>query len=92
MYTPTDTYHIIDDIVQLVTATAALSAAALGLVNRRKIRRVHNDVNGAAQRQVARVDQLSQSLQQAGIDIPLRPENASTTPAGPETPAAPSGA
>jgi hypothetical protein len=49
--------------------------------NSREIGRVHNAVNGASQDLIARTDQLTASLTEAGVTVPDRPAPTATTDA-----------
>ncbi len=68
-----------NDIVQIVTAIGVIFTAVAAIVNRLKIgavkqdvKDVHTAVNNTAQKQNRRVDQLTDSLTEAGVDVPPR--------------------
>lgn len=68
-----------NNIVQAITAVAALGAAALGARNARHINnvgthvdQVHEAVNNTAQKQNRRTDQLTAALTDAGVPVPPR--------------------
>lgn len=62
----------ISDIVQLLTAIAALIGALGSLMNGGSIRRIHKAVNSTAQKQNRRTDQLTAALTDADIPVPPR--------------------
>ena len=68
-----------NNIVQAITAVAALGAASLGARNAKRINGVHKDVttvheavNNTAQKQNRRTDQLTAALTAANVPVPPR--------------------
>jgi hypothetical protein len=59
----------------VITALTGLLAAITALVVaiRREVKNVHKIVNARTDEQLGRIDQLVQSLQAAGVDIPSSP-------------------
>jgi hypothetical protein len=63
-------------ILGTVTALLSLLAAALGLVNRKRIGDVHVLVNSQLTTVLDRVDQLATTLTEAGVAVPKAPPKA----------------
>jgi hypothetical protein len=57
-------------ITAIATLVAAVGTIVLGVVNRSRLGKVHEAVNGEAQRKDARVDQLTRVMDEHGIPIP----------------------
>jgi hypothetical protein len=70
------------DWVGIATALGLVLTALAGLVTAFRIERVHKVVNSASVVQIARVDQLAQALQSAGVAIPETPAPGTVVPTG----------
>ena len=60
---------LLSNITQIITAIGVIVGIILGVVGRKGI---HKAVNSTSQKQNARVDTLTKSLTDAGVDVPPR--------------------